>query len=198
MTWQRTALGDWLSADGRWRVRGPLMGKRMFWLFLNGARYTPTGRFEDAPSFATAAHRPNGSWPNFLLDNRHAMSDTGTIMTAATTQRIKTFTDWFIRSDYMANFSGSRVADGGFARPLTDARERYDRCMAAVEHGADGSTHGEIIQDWRDGFEAWIYDQRRGRNRWMPPSRFINAVFAEFDAVEDWHRTNDSLDQEIG
>ena len=55
MKWRRTATG-WVSTDGRWRVRGPIMGQKMFWLYRVGfGRFTPTGRYEDVVSFPTAA-----------------------------------------------------------------------------------------------------------------------------------------------
>ena len=50
--WTKTATG-WVR--GSWRIKGPIMGKPMFWLYRNGLRYTPTGKFDDAVSFATAA-----------------------------------------------------------------------------------------------------------------------------------------------
>lgn len=45
----------WVSQDGVWKIRGPLMGKPIFWLYRNGSRYTTTGRYEDAVHFASAA-----------------------------------------------------------------------------------------------------------------------------------------------
>jgi hypothetical protein len=53
--WLRTADGYTLMHGGhRWRVRGPILGKPMFWLYRDGSRYTPTGDFEDALNFASA------------------------------------------------------------------------------------------------------------------------------------------------
>lgn len=55
MKWTRTAFG-WTGHNGlcRWAVRGPIMGKPMFWLYREGSRFTPTGRFADVVSFKTA------------------------------------------------------------------------------------------------------------------------------------------------
>jgi hypothetical protein len=50
--WRRS-LDGWTKDVAR--VRGPIMGKDMFWVYINGSRYTPTGHFEDAVSFATGA-----------------------------------------------------------------------------------------------------------------------------------------------
>ena len=53
--WRRIPIGDSLWDDGvsSWRVRGPMWGLRMFWLYHDGLRYTPTGLFRDAMSFRT-------------------------------------------------------------------------------------------------------------------------------------------------
>lgn len=56
MLWLKTFngfVGD--SPHGRYMVRGPIFGKACWWLYLNSSRFTPTGRFEDALSFPTAA-----------------------------------------------------------------------------------------------------------------------------------------------
>jgi len=43
-----------LDAHGdRWRIRGPIMGQRMYWLYFNGTRVTPTGRYNDVVNFAS-------------------------------------------------------------------------------------------------------------------------------------------------
>jgi hypothetical protein len=54
--WTQTATGGWTSHDGlcRWTIRGPIMGKPMFWLYRDGARFTPSGRYDDVVSFTTA------------------------------------------------------------------------------------------------------------------------------------------------
>ena len=55
--WRKTADGGWLSPDGRWKVRNTSFLKPMFWLYdtRTHTRYTPTGKYEDAVHFATAA-----------------------------------------------------------------------------------------------------------------------------------------------
>ena len=54
MKWSKTATG-WTAHDGlcRWTIRGPIMGKPMFWLYRDGSRFTPTGRYDDVVSFTT-------------------------------------------------------------------------------------------------------------------------------------------------
>ncbi len=54
-------MGGYISADGVFRIRGPLgfkvlAGRKVgvFWLYRNGSRYTPTGHYADAVMFPTA------------------------------------------------------------------------------------------------------------------------------------------------
>ncbi len=109
-------------------------------------------------------------------------------LSKASEARVKTFVDWFVRSEYMQTWHESAVsADFGLDG-------RFGRCMDAAEHGADGNTHAEVIQDWRAAFSAWVRDKRL----WTHPERFTSAVEAHFDRVEAWHEQNGSLYQEIG
>lgn len=54
MKWTKTSTG-WTANDGiaRWTIRGPIIGISMFWLYRNGSRFTPTGRYDDVVSFTT-------------------------------------------------------------------------------------------------------------------------------------------------
>jgi hypothetical protein len=104
--------------------------------------------------------------------------------------RIQRFVDSFIRSEYVANFTADRDSD------FINEPERAARCYDAAEFGADGKTHAEVIQDWRDAFETYVKYDRRSVG--LYPARFSDAVNAHFDAVEAWHEQNGSLDQEIG
>jgi GNAT superfamily N-acetyltransferase len=54
-TWRRTASGDWLSPDSCWKIRGPIFGKPMYWVYHDGGRYTPTGKYDDVVHFTTVA-----------------------------------------------------------------------------------------------------------------------------------------------
>jgi hypothetical protein len=59
MTWLITTQGGLTALVGRThyrirRVNGFRRGAPpLWWLYVGGSRYTPTGRFEDAVSFAT-------------------------------------------------------------------------------------------------------------------------------------------------
>ena len=106
----------------------------------------------------------------------------------STAERIKLFIDEFIRSNYVSNWTAEKDCD------FWNEPDRAARCYDAAEHGADGKTHAEVIGDWREAFRAMIRDRRA----WSEPARFIAAVEAHFDAVEQWHADHGSLDQEIG
>jgi hypothetical protein len=107
---------------------------------------------------------------------------------ANSAERIKRFVHEFIRSEYVSNWTAEKDSD------FTNESDRASRCHDAAEFGADGKTHAEVIEDWRESFSAWIRDRRA----WTEPERFIAAVEAHFDAVEAWHEKNGSLFQEIG
>jgi hypothetical protein len=117
--------------------------------------------------------------------------------TPASQARAKRFLDTFVRSEFVANWTAEHTNDGGYARPGSDDRDRYDRCDEAAENGSDGMTHAEHISDWRKALPAYVRTYSR-RNRWSELERFLAAVEAEIDAVEAWHEANGSLFQEIG
>ena len=109
------------------------------------------------------------------------------------TERVKSFVDEFIRSEFMQSWTESAINSdysiGG----------RFGRCMDAAENGADGSTHAEVIDDWRDAFSYWLHDQIHGGCDGINRGDRLNAaVRAYFDSVEAWHDKNGSLEQEIG
>ena len=80
--------------------------------------------------------------------------------------------------------------------------ERMERCNDAAGHGADGSTHAEILQDWRE-FLSRLEDEATRAARWHERicaeiERRAESIRAEIDACEAWHRENGSIDEEIG
>jgi hypothetical protein len=112
-------------------------------------------------------------------------------MSKSSEQRIKRFVDWLIRSDWAqsareSNINNDYGLDGRFARV-------HD----AAENGCDGSTHQEVIEDWRDAFRDWMRERTRGK--WYASyDRFEAAVEAYFDSVEVWHEQNGTLFKQIG
>jgi hypothetical protein len=109
-------------------------------------------------------------------------------LSAASQNRIKTFIDDFIRSQYVSNWTSEKDSD------FWNEPERAERCADAAEFGCDGKTHAEVIGNWRDAFKGWLRDNHRNHNSGL----FVDAVEAHFDSVETWHEKNGSLWQEIG
>ena len=109
-------------------------------------------------------------------------------LTQASQQRIESFIDWFIRSDFVEGWTADKDQD------FINEPDRATRCYDAAEHAADGKTHAEVIEDWREAFKAWVRDKRL----WNQPERFMTAVEEHFDAIEAWHESHGSLYQQIG
>lgn len=110
--------------------------------------------------------------------------------------RASRFVDWFVSSEYFANWQAEEIESGGYSRNA-DRRDRYSRCHDAAEDGVDGSTHAEVIDDFRSAFRSFIRDHKRNW-RAMDPDRFTSAVEAHFDRLEQWHAKNGTLEQVIG
>ena len=113
-----------------------------------------------------------------------------------TRPRIKALIDDFVRSEYFASWQAERIESGGYARPGSASRDRFDRCFNAAGYGADGSTHAEHIEDMRAAFHDWLRDSRR--NRWAFPYRIEAAAEEHWRELEAWHAQHGSLEQEIG
>lgn len=110
-------------------------------------------------------------------------------LSQATTKRIQTFVDDFIRSEDVQAYHSEAIS-GDF-----HIGGRFGRCYDAAEHGCDGSTHAEVISDWRGAFSNWLDERTRGSFSWRKGERFGDAVRAYFDSVEAWHAANGSLDR---
>ena len=110
---------------------------------------------------------------------------------------IKSIVDRFVSSDYFANWQAENIESGGYMRSGSDGRDRYERCHDAAEDGAEGSTHRECIDDMRQAFEDWLRDRHRGRPSEYP-YRVQDAAAKHWNALEQWHQNNGSLDQQIG
>jgi hypothetical protein len=108
-------------------------------------------------------------------------------ISASSTARISRWFDAFIRSRAVESLTEERDSD------LWNEPERAARVHDAAEDGADGKTHAEVIDDWRDALAYYLRD-RRGND----VDRFEAAVSAHIDSVEAWHEKNGSLWQEIG
>lgn len=76
--------------------------------------------------------------------------------------------------------------------------DRADRCHEAAAHGCDGSTHYEIMQDWRDFLADLFRDFRRGNDEDDAELDAIEAsIDAEIDACEAYHETAGTLHKNV-
>jgi len=89
-------------------------------------------------------------------------------------------------------FIGSKLGNDLF---INDP-ERAERIHDAAEHGCDGSTHYEIIEDWREFadmlFRSLSWDDRDDAE----PLR--DALDSAINECESWHEKNGTLHESIG
>jgi len=98
--------------------------------------------------------------------------------------------DWFIRSEYFAQWTESNLGNQLF---ISDP-ERADRIHEYAKDGLDGSTHAEHIEDWRAAWRDFLSDC----GKWEHPERVANAVDTAIDSCWDWHVKNGSIEQVVG
>lgn len=80
--------------------------------------------------------------------------------------------------------------------------ERMERVWAAAEHGANGSTHAEILGDWyaflhrlrNEALGVALHHDRVSAEI----SRRAAAIYAEIEACEVWHAERGSLTEQVG
>ena len=77
-----------------------------------------------------------------------------------------------------------------------------DRCHEAAEDGCDGSTHREVMDDWREFLERLESDATRAA-MWHDRvtaeiERRAESIREEIDKCEAWHEKNGSLDKQAG
>ena len=93
----------------------------------------------------------------------------------------------FLDTDYwMAWDSDNRNSNIMLSDP-----DRYSRMMDAAEDGADGSTHAEIIEDFRAAIHNAYMDD-------IITEAEYYALDSDISAVEEWHIENGSIDMEVG
>ncbi len=93
----------------------------------------------------------------------------------------------FLRSDHWQAWGSDNRSAGSAGMVLSDP-ERFNRIEDAAENGCDGSTHGEVIQDWRDALECYT-DLSEDET---------DSIAQEIDECEQWHVSNGSIDQTGG
>lgn len=78
-------------------------------------------------------------------------------------------------------FIGDKLGNDLFISDPERAARRHD----AAEYGADGSTHAEVIEDWKEFCNQL-------------PERCADKLHKLIDDVERWHDENGSLYTELG
>ena len=73
--------------------------------------------------------------------------------------------------------------------------ERADRVHKYAEDGADGSTHAEVIDDWRCFLRSLRVVDEDGTGDISEDD--FNALNADIDDCERWHEKNGSLNKII-
>lgn len=78
--------------------------------------------------------------------------------------------------------------------------ERMERCQKSAEHGADGSTHYEVIQDWRDFLSNLFRDLRRHAETDEEEANIEHLeaqISEEIDACEAYHEQAGTLHESL-
>ena len=103
--------------------------------------------------------------------------------------------DDLIRSEGFQYFDSDRRGNQMFI----DDPDRAERCYDAAENGSDGSTHAEVIQDWRDYLATLkVIDPAYPDETGDISETVFAAITAEIDACEEWHEKNGSLHNQLG
>lgn len=112
----------------------------------------------------------------------------------------------FIESQTFQAWDSDNRSPGSAGMILEDP-ERWNRIEDAAENGAEGSTHREIIQDWRDAAATLVrIDPDIDPDDPTPTDLDLGFIREEdfealtqhINSVEAWHEKNGSLDQEVG
>jgi hypothetical protein len=82
--------------------------------------------------------------------------------------------------------------------------DRADRIHEYAEEGLDGSTHQEIIEDWRDyldtlkAFDPEFDDDDEDLGKYDITQETYDNISKEIDETEKWHENNGSINKIIG
>ena len=106
--------------------------------------------------------------------------------------------DDFLHSQQWEYFDSDRRGNDLY---LSDP-DRADRCNEAAENGSDGSTHAEIIADWRafiDSLKVFNpeFDDTEDIDKYDITQAQYDAINADIDSCEAWHDKNGSLNQSL-
>jgi hypothetical protein len=86
---------------------------------------------------------------------------------------------------------------------LLDDPDRAERIYDAAENGSEGSTHREIIQDWRDYLNLLKtfdpeYDDIEDIEKYDITLKTSNTIEKEINDCEQWHIDHKTIDNQIG
>jgi hypothetical protein len=102
--------------------------------------------------------------------------------------------DEMLRSRAFEMFQSDRLGSDLF---LSDP-ERAERIHEYAESGSNGSTHAEVIEDWRDFLNTLkTIDPEFPDDGGEITEETLEAISAEIDKCEDWHEKNGSLNSII-
>lgn len=80
--------------------------------------------------------------------------------------------------------------------------ERMERVWEAAEHGAEGSTHAEILGDWCEFLHRLRHEAlgvALNHDRVSAEiERRADSIYAEIEACEEWHAERGTLEEQIG
>jgi hypothetical protein len=115
---------------------------------------------------------------------------------------IQTFNDLneMYRSRGFQIFQESKLGNDLFINDPDRAKRIYD----AAEEGCEGSTHAEVMEDWReylDTVKIYIPDMDTDVEdiaKCDITQATYDAILKEIDECEAWHEKNGSLHNEIG
>jgi len=77
---------------------------------------------------------------------------------------------------------------------------RAERIHEAVESGSDGSTHYEIIKDWREFLDSYKCEDpefHEDSSEWEIDLAVYDAIMKEINKCEEWHEKNGSLHNQL-
>lgn len=100
--------------------------------------------------------------------------------------------DQLIASKEFQNYQSDKLGDLWISDP-----DRAERIYDYAEHGCNGSTHKEVIEDWRD-FIKDVYSHNCSIENEDFKEKNLEAIEQEITDCEEWHNENGSLFEVIG
>ena len=93
----------------------------------------------------------------------------------------------FLETDYWQDWDAQNRESLSYQ---TDTQDRARRIDEAAEHGCEGSTHREVIQDWLD-----CLDDRDADLEFGPLT--VQRLMIEAEGVQKWFEEQETIDEQI-